>query len=97
MTSVRPGRRVSMIARSRAKVTPVDRAVQPLRSSSTDTMPIAKGTAVTISTAYHVPGLNRPIRVTTRAASEPTVVVRQSTAIVSKPARSSAAATMTSA
>ncbi len=92
-----PGRRVITRVRANAKVTPVESPVQPLRWKSTETIPMRNGTSVTPRIAYQNSAPSRLRRVTAMANSEASVVVRHSTAIVSRWASDSACAKMTSA
>ena len=78
-------------------MTAVDSAVQPLRSNTTCSTPMAKGTAVTTSTAYHSRDGTRRANVTAMATAPAAHVVRHTTTRGSAPARPSAVASTTSA
>ena len=88
---------MSSRVRARAKVTPVESAVQPLRTVSTEPIPIRNGTAVTSSTAYQARTETRDRSVAARAVTEARVAVRQSTGMVSTCTSESPAANTISA
>jgi hypothetical protein len=75
----------------------VERPVQPLRTNSTEMIPIMNGTMVTTRIAYQNPAPSRFTSVTAIATSEANEVVRQRTAIDSMCVRASAWAKMMSA